>query len=149
MIKIKEGRTLPIILNRFPQAKAGAATPVGKVRPMLTVVRDESEGPDESATAAITGPIAGSASLIDEIVREGARRMLAEALQAEVAAYIERFAGELDEGGRRLVVRNGLRRPRGVPTRAGGGGVGAPRGQYPRARSDTRGRGPVSSAGLP
>ena len=29
-----------------------------------------------------------SPSLIDEIVREGARRMLAEALRAEVAAYI-------------------------------------------------------------
>ena len=32
--------------------------------------------------------MAGSSSLIDEIVREGARRMLAEALQAEVDAYI-------------------------------------------------------------
>jgi hypothetical protein len=34
----------------------------------------------------------GSSSLIDEIVREGARRMLAEALQAEVDAYIAAFA---------------------------------------------------------
>jgi hypothetical protein len=33
--------------------------------------------------------------------------MLAEALQAEVEAYIARHAGERDEGGRRLVVRNG------------------------------------------
>ncbi|MGH3288926.1 MAG: IS256 family transposase, partial [Streptosporangiaceae bacterium] len=39
------------------------------------------------------------ASLIDQIVREGARRMLAAALQAEVDAYIERFAGERDENG--------------------------------------------------
>ena len=31
-------------------------------------------------------------SLIDQIVREGARRMLAAALQAEVDAYIEQFA---------------------------------------------------------
>ena len=60
---------------------------------------------------AVTGLLgSASASLIDEIVREGARRMLAEALQAEVAAYIERFADELDERGRRLVVRNGSRR---------------------------------------
>jgi hypothetical protein len=37
----------------------------------------------------------GSPSLIDEIVREGARRMLAEALQAEVDAYIaRRVSGE-------------------------------------------------------
>jgi hypothetical protein len=32
-------------------------------------------------------------SAIDEIVREGARRMLAQALQAEVDAYIAAFAG--------------------------------------------------------
>ena len=49
----------------------------------------------------------GSSSLIDEIVREGARRMLAEALQAEVDAYIARFADLCDTDGRRLVVRNG------------------------------------------
>jgi hypothetical protein len=48
-----------------------------------------------------------SPSLIDEIVREGARRMLAEALQAEVEAYIAQFTAERDEDGRRLVVRNG------------------------------------------
>jgi Phospholipase_D-nuclease N-terminal len=50
--------------------------------------------------------------LIDEIVREGARRMLAAALEAEVAAYIAAHAGELDERGRRLVVRNGHAVPR-------------------------------------
>src|SRR5258707_789910 len=35
------------------------------------------------------------------------RWMLAEALQAEVDAYIAAFAAERDENGRRLVVRNG------------------------------------------
>ena len=35
-------------------------------------------------------------SLIDEIVRDGARRMLAEALQAEVDAYIAAFTGVAD-----------------------------------------------------
>ena len=44
-----------------------------------------------------------SSSLIDQIVREGARQMLAAALQAEVAAYIGQFAGVRDENGRRLV----------------------------------------------
>jgi hypothetical protein len=34
--------------------------------------------------------------------------MLAEALQAEVDAYIAAFAAERDENGRRLVVRNRL-----------------------------------------
>jgi hypothetical protein len=85
---------------------------------VLTVVPDQSDGRDEPTTAAsIQGSIAASASLIDEIVREGARRMLAEALQAEVAAYIERFADELDERGRRLVVRNRPRPSAGGPDR--------------------------------
>ena len=38
--------------------------------------------------------------------------MLAAALQAEVAAYIDQFAGVRDEDGRRLVVRNGTAEPR-------------------------------------
>ncbi len=49
-------------------------------------------------------------SLLDEIVRDGARQMLAAALQAEVAAYIDAHAGEVDDNGRRLVVRNGYQR---------------------------------------
>ena len=36
---------------------------------------------------------------LDEIAREGARRMLAEALEAEVEAYVEAARGERDEGG--------------------------------------------------
>ena len=66
-------------------------------------------------------------SLIDEIVREGARRMLAEALQAEVDAYIAQFAGERDENGRRLVVRNGATSPGRSLTSAGAVEVTAPR----------------------
>ncbi|MCX4418330.1 IS256 family transposase [Streptomyces mirabilis] len=66
-------------------------------------------------------------SLIDEIVREGARRMLAAALEAEVNQYIAELASETDERGRRLVVRNGHHRPRTVVTAAGPVEVTAPR----------------------
>jgi transposase-like protein len=66
-------------------------------------------------------------SLIDEIVREGARRMLAAALEAEVAAYIAAHVDELDERGRRLVVRNGHAEPRQVLTSSGAVEVVAPR----------------------
>ena len=44
---------------------------------------------------------------LDELFREGARRMLAAALEAEVDAYLAAHAAERDERGRRLVVRNG------------------------------------------
>lgn len=56
-------------------------------------------------------------SLIDEIVREGARRILAAVLEAEVDAYIAELANERDERGRRLVVRNGHHQPRKVTDR--------------------------------
>src|SRR5262249_52395201 len=129
--------------------KAGASTPVGKVRPMLTVVPGSSgsvDGRDSSSGVAV---IAGSESLIDEIVRGGARRMLAEALRAEVAAYIEGFAGELDENGRRLVVRNGCHEPREVLTSAGAVEGVAPRGNDKRVGPETGERGRFSSAILP
>jgi transposase-like protein len=83
--------------------------------------------PDDPAPAA--GPDADSAggSLIDEIVRDGARRMLAAALEAEVAAYLAAHADQLDQAGRRLVVRNGHGKPRQVLTSAGAVQVAAPR----------------------
>ena len=85
---------------------------------MLKVVHD--------ADASNHNSVAGG-SLLDEIVRDGARAMLAAALQAEVAAYIDAHAGEVDETGHRLVVRNGFHQPREVVTAAGAVPVRAPR----------------------
>jgi len=48
---------------------------------------------------------------LDEIVREGARRMLAAALEAEVDAYLAACLDELDGDGRRLVVRTPITSP--------------------------------------
>ena len=67
----------------------GAGTPVGKVQPDAHRSPWRGSGHESGK--------GGSSSLIDEIVREGARRMLAEALQAEVDAYIAQFAAERDE----------------------------------------------------
>jgi transposase-like protein len=67
------------------------------------------------------------AAELDEIVREGARRMLAAALEVEVAAYVAGFADQVGADGRRLVVRNGHARPRPVTTSAGAVEVAAPR----------------------
>ena len=64
---------------------------------------------------------------LDELVREGARRMLAVALEEEVAAYVAAHAGELDEHGHRLVRRNGHARKRVLITGAGQVPVTAPR----------------------
>jgi hypothetical protein len=45
--------------------------------------------------------------------------MLAAALEAEAAAYVERFRGEQDPNGRALVVLNGRARPRRVTVGSG------------------------------
>jgi len=64
---------------------------------------------------------------LDEIAREGARRMLIAALEAEVAAYVDTHRDQRDEDGRALVVRNGKARPRQVTLGAGTVEVEAPR----------------------
>jgi putative transposase len=64
---------------------------------------------------------------LDEIARQGARRMLAVALEAEVEAYVEAAKGERDERGRALVTRNGHARQREVLCGAGAVEVRAPR----------------------
>ena len=64
---------------------------------------------------------------LDEIAREGARRMLVQALNLEVEDYIQQFTEEVDESGRRLVVRNGVGRPRKVTLGLGTVEIQAPR----------------------
>jgi putative transposase len=56
---------------------------------------------------------------LDELVREGARRMLAAALEAEVDTYLAAHHELTDERGHRLVRRNGHAQPRQVTTAAG------------------------------
>ncbi|WP_457467554.1 IS256 family transposase [Streptomyces sp. TE4109] len=90
-----------------------------------------------------------SGSLIDDIVREGARRMLAAALEAEVNAYISELADQCDETGRRLVVRNGYHQPRRVTTSAGVVEVKALRVNDKRVDEGTGERKRFSSAILP
>src|SRR4051794_5443339 len=111
---------------------------------MLTVVPGQSADLEERPVGAADG-----SSLIDEIVRDGARRMLAVALQAEVAAYIDAHAGEVDSDGHRLVVRNGHHEPREVTTAAGAVPVRAPRVNDKRLDEVTGERRRFSSAILP
>lgn len=91
---------------------------------MLRVVTDESTGGEPAST-------------LDEICREGARRMLAAALEAEADGYIAELVGELDERGHRLVTRNGHARPRTITTGSGPIEIRAPRVNDRRVDPDT------------
>ena len=58
-------------------------------------------------------------SVLDELVREGAKRMLQSAIQEEVADYVERHGNLVDAQGHRIVVRNGYMPERDLITGAG------------------------------
>lgn len=109
---------------------------------MLKVVQENNEASDDTASAV-------GGSLLDQIVRDGARQMLAAALQAEVAAYVEAFTDEVDENGHRLVVRNGHHEPREVTTAAGAVPVRQPRVNDKRVDPVTGARKRFASAILP
>src|SRR2546426_3341072 len=106
--------------DRRPLARGGK-----EAAAMLTVVgnaatQDETDG----------------RSLLDEIAREGARRMLVAALETEVAAYLQTHRDERDEDGHALVVRNGKGRTRKVTVGAGTIPVNAPRVNDRRTNQD-------------
>ena len=77
-----------------------------------------------------TLPVRGSDEVtvtLDELAREGARRMLAQALEAEVEDDLARFADDVGEDGKRLVVRNGCAKERGLTVGSGTMRLRAPR----------------------
>jgi len=75
--------------------------------------------------------------------------MLTAALQSEVAAFVEAHSGEVDENGRRLVVRNGSHDAREIVTSAGAVGVRQPRVNDKRVDPVTGERKRFSSSILP
>jgi putative transposase len=109
---------------------------------MLKVVQENNDSNYDERAAA-------GGSLLDEIVRDGARQMLTAALRAEVAAFIDAHAGEVDEAGHRLVVRNGYHAPREVVTSAGAVPVRQPRVNDKRVDEVTGERNRFASSILP
>ena len=69
----------------------------------------------------------GTVDVLTEILRQGARTMLAQAVEAEVEACIAEHSGCRDVSGHRLVVRNGHMPPRAIQTPLGQVGIRQPR----------------------
>src|SRR5262249_56806556 len=74
---------------------------------------------------------------LTEILRDGARALLAQAVEAEVAEFLAQHADKLTDDGRRRVVRHGHPPGREILTRLGSGGRAPP----PRPRSSAAERG--------
>ena len=83
----------------------------------------------QSTTEIRIVPLAPSQDVLTDLLRDGARRLLAQAIEAEVAAWIDDHAHLKDDQGRRQVVRNGH-----LPERAIQTGIGAVEVQQPRVR---------------
>jgi putative transposase len=82
-------------------------------------------------------------SFLDELLRNGAQRMLQTAIEQEVSEYVDQHQASVSAGGRRLVVRNGH-----LPERAIQTGLGPVRVEQPRV-DDRRAGQKFSSRILP
>ena len=80
----------------------------------------------ESNKATATIPAPGR-DVLSEILRDGAQRLLAQAIDAEVAEWIDRHAEVVDDAGRHQVVRNGHHPGRAILTGVGPVEVTQPR----------------------
>src|SRR6185503_17744751 len=69
----------------------------------------------------------GCQGALEEILREGAQRMLQQAIENEVTEYLEAHTDQRDEQGHRLVVRNGRRPRRSILTPSGAVEIQQPR----------------------
>lgn len=81
----------------------------------------------ESTKQVVSLPAATSQDILTNILRDGAQRMLAQAIDAEIAEWIETHRDVCDEAGHRQVVRNGR-----LPKRTILSGVGTIEVEQPR-----------------
>ena len=83
----------------------------------------------DDTVVALRQPESFSDDPLTEILRAGARQLLGQAIEAEVAAHIEAHADLTDASGRRRIVRHGHMPEREVQT-----GIGAVTVKRPRVR---------------
>jgi transposase-like protein len=81
----------------------------------------------ESNNAIVSLPAVGAQDVLTSILRDGAQRLLTEAIEAEVAEWVETHRHRRDEGGHRQVVRNGHLPERTLMTGVGPVSVKQPR----------------------
>ncbi len=88
----------------------------------------------------ISFPQESSGSVLDEILRDGAREMLGSAIEDEVAAYLGARRHLMDAAGHRLVVRNGHLPERSIQTPMGAvpGRQEKPQGRYLPKKPETQ-----------
>jgi putative transposase len=84
---------------------------------------------DKNNVIGLNKPAESTEDVLTELIREGARKILKEAVEAEIESFINNFRSLTMEDGKRRVVRNGYLPSRNITT-----GVGAVEVKVPRAR---------------
>jgi transposase-like protein len=109
-----------------PAGASTSRTPVAAVKP--APAGSEQRATDSATVGGEAATIpAPSRDVLTEILRDGGQRLLGQAIEAEVADWIERHAGLTDDRGRQQVVRNGHHPTRTLVTGVGPVAVTQPR----------------------
>ncbi len=98
----------------------------------------------ENSVVAFQNPSDFQEDPLTDVLRTGARRLLSQAVEAEVALFLDAHAALVDDAGRRRVVRNGY-----LPERAIQTGIGPVSVRQPRVRDRGDGALRFTSAILP
>ena len=98
----------------------------------------------ENIVVAFRSPANFQEDPLTEVLQAGAHKLLAQAIEAEVASFLEAYAALVDDAGRRRVVRNGY-----LPERAIQTGIGPVSVRQPRVRDRGDGAIRFTSAILP
>ena len=104
---------------------------------------------ESSPQEAVPTSMSEMENAIREVAREGAQRLLQKALEAEIAAYLEKYESLTDEHGRQAVVRNGHAPEREIITGVGTVKVARPRVDERTARNLSEHHKEFTSAVLP
>ena len=91
---------------------------------------------EENTIVAFRSPTDFQEDPLTEVLRVGARKLLAQAVEAEVAVFVEAHGSLVDEDGHRRIVRNGHLPEREIQT-----GIGAVKVRQPRVRDRGAGKG--------
>ena len=74
---------------------------------------------EENTVIAFRSPTDFQEDPLTEVLQAGAHKLLAQAIEAEVASFLEAYAALVDDAGRRRVVRNGYLPERAIQTGIG------------------------------
>ena len=104
--------------------------------------------PNDNTNRIISPDTTSSWTILEEVLRDGARRMLQTVIESEVNDFVEKHKNKTDEDGHQLVTKNGSRKPRDLITGLGPIEIKQPRVDDRKLRANTSEEGFSSEQGM-